>query len=65
MGESGVCQMRDNVIAGEFRTRGGNAAGCQEFFDRKVGKLNDPKPIYINDGDETGARRKYRFFGIA
>ena len=30
-----------------------------------MGKLNDSRSIYIDDSDETGARRKYRFFGIA
>jgi hypothetical protein len=60
-----MCQVRDDVIVREILACGGKAIGCQEFLDGKVGKLNDPRPIHINDGDETTACGKYSFFRIA
>jgi len=57
--------VRDDVIVREILARGGKAIRCQEFLDRKMGKLNDPRPVHIDDSDETGARREYSFFRIA
>ncbi len=30
-----------------------------------MGKLNDSRPVHIDNGDETGACRKYSFFRVA
>jgi len=60
-----MCQVRDNVVARKILTRGGKAIRCQEFLHGKMGKLDDSRPVHIDDGDETGARRKYNFFRIA
>src|SRR6266404_3774540 len=57
--------MRDNVIEREVLSRGGKAIRCQEFLDGKVGKLNDLRPVDIDDGDETGACSEYSFFCVA
>jgi hypothetical protein len=54
--ERGMCAFGGNVIAGEGLFCLRESLGCQELFDREVGKLDDLGASDIDDGNKARTR---------
>jgi hypothetical protein len=60
-----VCTCHINVVTtGVFVSCLGEAARYQELRHRGMGKLNDPRIIYFDDGEKTRAHRQHSIFRI-
>ena len=64
MGKNRVCAIGEDVIVRKMLGSIGKARRQQEFFDGKVGKLDDWRTVDIEDRDQTGTSRKHSLMCI-
>src|SRR6267154_4372416 len=59
-----MCSFEPNVIARDISDGFRKPVHRQEFLDRKMRKLNDPRITVLDNRDQTRARRHHCFFLI-